>query len=186
MIEKNRKMIEYLANFNPYIWEQRKKARDVYANYKKNQTLLHTAMDDTDIEKLSFDIRNANNRITEKRRVIELKSRACETCGLDVIQFLAVHHRVPLSTGGSNCIDNYSILCSNCHHAVHYTKHVDYKFFDFFQSRGTLPKLIQLIEKTMNERVYRKIRMNAVEEMVPLQKIRVFYKIVENLHNKAI
>lgn len=155
MIETNEKIIEYLTNFHPFDERQCIQARAMYQEYLKNQKRLHTVMDDSDIEKLSFNIRSQGpNRPLIKRRIIELKSTACEVCGHQIVQTLNAHHTIPLASGGKNEISNYTILCSNCHRLVHNcttAKWIDSKIFDFYGTRGTLTKLVKLIDQATPE-----------------------------------
>ncbi|KKU44467.1 MAG: hypothetical protein UX60_C0004G0006 [Berkelbacteria bacterium GW2011_GWA2_46_7] len=43
--------------------------------------------------------------------------RKCRKCGKK--KYLQVHHKTPLSAGGTNDLDNLTILCSWCHGKVH-------------------------------------------------------------------
>lgn len=168
-IEKNSKMIEYLTSFHPFDEKQCTQARLMYKEYLKNQKALHLVMDDTDIEKLCFNIRTQNhNRTVIKRRIIELKSKVCEVCGNQIIQLLNAHHTVPRSAGGSNDIKNYSILCSNCHHLVHNcaeAKWIDRKIYDVYHAQGTLTKLIKLIDEAMPEGAQNKTQAVAIKKI---------------------
>ncbi len=40
---------------------------------------------------------------------------ACEVCGLDDERVLTVHHKIPLSRGGTSDPSNLETLCRNCH-----------------------------------------------------------------------
>lgn len=168
-IEKNRKMIEYLTSFHPFDEKQCTQARLMYKEYLKNQKTLHMVMDDTDIEKLSFNIRTQDHsRTIVKRRIIELKSKVCEVCGAQIVQILNAHHTVPRSAGGSNDIDNFSILCLNCHQIVHNSaeaKWIDRKIYDVYHAQGTLTKLIKLIDEAMPEGAQNKTQAVAIKKI---------------------
>jgi len=55
-----------------------------------------------------------------KDDILEVFNNECEACGFDFIPALVVHHKLPISEGGSNGIDNLSSLCPTCHKLVHY------------------------------------------------------------------
>ncbi|MFC1754364.1 HNH endonuclease [Thermoproteota archaeon] len=53
----------------------------------------------------------------EKKGVIAMRDNKCEQCGSTVD--LSVHHKKPLSHGGTNDEDNLEVLCLNCHKKYH-------------------------------------------------------------------
>ncbi|GAA3722908.1 hypothetical protein GCM10022378_11190 [Salinicoccus jeotgali] len=57
-------------------------------------------------------IKNKKNSLLE---IIE----SCEICGFDFKPTLEVHHQIPVSRGGTDDIENLSILCPNCHSLIH-------------------------------------------------------------------
>ena len=62
---------------------------------------------------LRSDIQNNRNEILDQF------NNSCEVCGLDVKEFLEIHHLLPISKGGNNDIYNLSVLCPTCHKALH-------------------------------------------------------------------
>lgn len=55
-----------------------------------------------------------------EERIAEYRSKLpnnCQNCGS--IEYLDIHHIVPLASGGTNRVSNMAILCSNCHGLVH-------------------------------------------------------------------
>lgn len=48
----------------------------------------------------------------------------CERCSIHgsetPLGFLDVHHRLPRSRGGSDCVENLVALCRPCHEAIHH------------------------------------------------------------------
>ncbi len=58
---------------------------------------------------------------SELKRVIFTKySDKCYVCNYSVKAALRIHHIVPISYGGKNEIDNFVLLCSNCHTLAHF------------------------------------------------------------------
>jgi len=55
-----------------------------------------------------------------KDEILDIFDNECEVCGFDFKPTLVVHHKIPISEGGSNDIDNLSSLCPTCHKLVHY------------------------------------------------------------------
>lgn len=60
--------------------------------------------------------------------VLERSNGVCENCGADAPflrlsngqPYLEVHHKVPLSKGGDDSVENALALCPNCHRRQHY------------------------------------------------------------------
>ena len=52
-----------------------------------------------------------------KEEVIAKYGRKCINCG--TTDNIDVHHKIPLSEGGTNCWDNLIPLCRNCHEELH-------------------------------------------------------------------
>lgn len=55
-------------------------------------------------------------------RRAEVYARAkgmCERCGRDVSRGYHVHHKIPLSAGGTHALDNLELLCPSCHVSEH-------------------------------------------------------------------
>lgn len=59
-----------------------------------------------------------------KERVRELKEMSLENCAqCGSHSALHAHHKIPLSRGGSNRLDNLILLCESCHKGRHNVKH---------------------------------------------------------------
>lgn len=54
-----------------------------------------------------------------RQQVFELYNNRCYICGFSIHTILRVHHRVPVSLGGTDEIENLVLLCPNCHTLVH-------------------------------------------------------------------
>lgn len=52
-------------------------------------------------------------------RIIEMFGCVCQVCGMGAHEILEIHHVLPLSEGGDNDLYNLSLLCPNCHRAIH-------------------------------------------------------------------
>lgn len=52
-----------------------------------------------------------------KKKVKERSGNRCERCGIDIDENFEgeFHHIIPVIYGGSNELDNCSLLCHNCH-----------------------------------------------------------------------
>lgn len=66
-----------------------------------------------------------------RKRILDLSRGRCQACGAVVFSktnrgwrklgnnFGGVHHRVPLSKGGTNDLSNLVVLCARCHGRAH-------------------------------------------------------------------
>jgi len=54
-----------------------------------------------------------------KQRVLKLHNNKCYVCGFSIQTILRIHHRIPVSLGGTDEIQNLVSLCPNCHTLVH-------------------------------------------------------------------
>lgn len=54
-----------------------------------------------------------------KQQVLGLYGNRCYACGFSIHTILRVHHRIPISLGGTDEIGNLVLLCPNCHTLVH-------------------------------------------------------------------
>jgi len=55
-----------------------------------------------------------------KKAIFTRYSNKCYVCNYSVKAALRIHHIVPVSFGGKNGIDNFVLLCSNCHTLAHF------------------------------------------------------------------
>ncbi len=53
-----------------------------------------------------------------RKERLELDEYKCQNCGTKN-KILHIHHKIPLSKGGSNDIDNLITLCESCHDVEH-------------------------------------------------------------------
>ena len=54
-----------------------------------------------------------------RRLALQRARHRCEARGCRNVQFLEVHHRLPVVQGGANTLDNLVVLCSRCHRTLH-------------------------------------------------------------------
>jgi len=54
-----------------------------------------------------------------KQQVLDLFGNRCYACGFSIHTILRVHHRIPVSLGGTDEIENLVLLCPNCHTLIH-------------------------------------------------------------------
>lgn len=54
-----------------------------------------------------------------RRRVLARDGHRCVTPGCGATQFLEIHHRIPVSHGGTNAPENLVTLCHRCHRSIH-------------------------------------------------------------------
>jgi len=59
-----------------------------------------------------------------RRTVLARDHHRCRAAGCGSAHFLAVHHRIPRTAGGTNAPDNLVTLCGNCHRTVHRHEHM--------------------------------------------------------------
>jgi predicted HNH restriction endonuclease len=73
--------------------------------------------------------RRRERNLRLRKKVLELKGRECEICrmtfraiyGASVSEFAEVHHLRSISEGERvSTIDDFAVLCANCHRAIHY------------------------------------------------------------------
>lgn len=72
-----------------------------------------------------MDVRIEARKIALKNNI---KYKKCSVCGYNLYPIQQLHHKKQVAYGGDNSEDNLTILCPNCHSAVHrgYIKlHVD-------------------------------------------------------------
>lgn len=77
----------------------------------------------------------------DRRRSIIVGVSSCPNC-YQKTNFLHVHHKVPLSRGGSNRRDNLELLCEKCHSDEHGGKIFRY---DSHRQAGSFSKTIDLL-----------------------------------------
>lgn len=53
----------------------------------------------------------------EKKLIIEKRGNRCERCGSTIA--LTVHHKIPLSHGGSDKEENLEAVCGECNKKIH-------------------------------------------------------------------
>ena len=61
--------------------------------------------------------KNSTNWLIIKEEVFEKYGRKCVNCG--TTENIDVHHKIPLSEGGTNSLENLVPLCRNCHEELH-------------------------------------------------------------------
>ncbi|GIV98814.1 HNH endonuclease [Roseiflexus sp.] len=54
-----------------------------------------------------------------KQQIFELYGSRCYACGFSIHTILRVHHRIPVSLGGTDEIENLVLVCPNCHTLIH-------------------------------------------------------------------
>ena len=55
----------------------------------------------------------------KRSKIIRFLGGNCDICNFSNAHILEIHHKHPLSKGGSNNFDNLNLLCPNCHRTVH-------------------------------------------------------------------
>lgn len=66
------------------------------------------------------EISNIRYFVTKnKDEILDIFNNKCEVCNFDFKEVLVVHHIIPISDGGSNELENLSVLCPTCHSIVH-------------------------------------------------------------------
>lgn len=68
---------------------------------------------------LAQSVKRVRNNAAYLRQRMAKRGSQCAVCGFAVASVLHLHHRVPVSKGGTNRIDNVVLLCPNCHALVH-------------------------------------------------------------------
>lgn len=73
------------------------------------------------IDWLCWGVLWMSNRVSFNKKRNELINfyGCCVICGFDYEPVLEIHHILPVSSGGSNDVDNLFPLCPNCHAIVH-------------------------------------------------------------------
>jgi len=83
-----------------------------------------------------------------EERKQEVRSSACEKCGSSY-RMLHVHHKIPLSRGGSNLLSNLLLLCEQCHSQKHGNREFDYRNQN---QGGAFPKRVSLINSAISNK----------------------------------
>lgn len=118
---ENSLLIEYLGKFDPNSEKQLHYANIAYKQYKEIQSTLVGIIDSGEIPTLEYNIRAKKTCIRKaaRRRIVELRSCSCELCGNPIKEILEVHHKKPVSQGGTHDEDNLIVLCASCHAVIH-------------------------------------------------------------------
>lgn len=113
LIKENNTLVEEIDSLNENDMEFSKK----YYRYLELQRMIELNRR-ADKQKEISEIRNfiTNNR----NEILDIFNNKCEVCNFDFIHSLVIHHRQPISEGGTNELNNLSVLCSNCHSIVHH------------------------------------------------------------------
>lgn len=152
--EENSYYIRYLSSFDPCSHTQCQKAKDLYENYKYVQRTLHSLIPASEIDTLTFGYDRKSFSRCSKQRLIQMKSTVCECCGNPLTILLQIHHKEPVSRGGSFGEDNLVILCPTCHCTVHKCVDIggiDDSIRDYFETIGSLGKLEELVKKGIGD-----------------------------------
>jgi 5-methylcytosine-specific restriction endonuclease McrA len=83
----------------------------------KVTTIIHNLRDET-----MMNIYSEKDRLIPSKLYQSLKSRkSCELCKKKraKYEFLQIHHKIPISMGGTNERANLLVLCSDCHKKAH-------------------------------------------------------------------
>lgn len=115
-----------------------------------------------DIPILQIDVIDTEQHVAESRLemqrmrnyMLRNEVNACELCGFGFTNILQVHHKIPLSKGGTNHPLNLIVLCPNCHALVHET------------ARRTFRKLGRTLAKQKQESIDFRNFKNALESEV--------------------
>jgi predicted HNH restriction endonuclease len=68
----------------------------------------------------NLETRLKRNGIKKYRKhILEANGNVCFVCENKMRSVLIVHHKIPVSQGGSNEMDNLVVLCPTCHAMVH-------------------------------------------------------------------
>ena len=75
-----------------------------------------------DGQKFISDLREniiRNGVASSKPEILDLHDKKCDVCRFNNAEILVVHHILPIQEGGSNSLENLSVLCPNCHAMLH-------------------------------------------------------------------
>lgn len=66
--------------------------------------------------RILFKNANIKNSVTKntKLELIKKYNGKCAYCGIDCLEKYHIEHKIPLSKGGENTIDNLALSCPNC------------------------------------------------------------------------
>lgn len=84
-----------------------------------------------------------------KKQVLELYNNRCYACSFSIHTILRVHHRVPVSLGGTDDVQNLVLLCPNCHALIHLLSSQRFdgqEFLDFLTSEYSREATEQIIK----------------------------------------
>jgi len=99
--------------------------------------------------------------------------RHCDRCGSK--NNLHIHHKIPLSLGGSNEIGNLVVLCESCHEGTHgreFCYNDDYRDYEREDSSIVKESKLKKINNSMTYRSPITIRYKKLDETVTTRKIQ--------------
>lgn len=112
LIKENNTLVEEIDSINENDVEFSKK----YYRYLELQRMIKLNRR-ADKQK---EISEKRNFITKnKEEILEIFNNRCEVCNFNFKEVLVVHHILPVSDGGTNELENLSVLCPTCHAIVH-------------------------------------------------------------------
>lgn len=100
-------LIDFISSI-PYMESNKKEKISKILSESENEELKQTIKKHTNKEK-------SWNKIKEE--VFKIYGRKCINCGTTIN--INVHHKIPLSKGGTNDITNLIPLCKTCHEKLH-------------------------------------------------------------------
>lgn len=54
-----------------------------------------------------------------KSKVVYIHGNKCDVCAMDNFHILEAHHILPIAESGEHALENFAVLCPNCHAIIH-------------------------------------------------------------------
>lgn len=112
LIKENNTLVEEIDSMNENDMEFSKK----YYRYLELQRMIklnRRAEKQREVNEIRYFITK------NKEEILEIFNNRCEVCNFNFKEVLVVHHILPVSDGGTNELENLSVLCPTCHAIVH-------------------------------------------------------------------
>ena len=113
LIEENNELVAEIENMDS---ENDPKFYSKYIRYTELQNMIilnERAEKQKEVSEIRYFITK------NKEEILETFNNRCEVCSFNFKEVLVVHHILPISDGGTNKLENLSVLCPTCHAIVH-------------------------------------------------------------------
>jgi hypothetical protein len=121
----------------------------------------------------------------ERRALVRERDHCCKKCGKCsfMLDQFHVHHKIPLSQGGSNKIENLILLCDKCHKRIH---GVDSFSYLPSEERKACPEKILKIQQALQEGRKVEFLYKKPSDTIYIRRIVNPYELLQIKHRDEI